>query len=442
MRQQLRLWIIFCLLFISTAALAQEDTPEPSPTTPTATATVDDALARAEAAAIRAEEAADEADSRAQEAIDLAFNLLGIFEAIGFLVTVGAGLAAIFGVSRLISAQNELTRARESVERELEEITKRFEQRLSEKEEEVTKLHEELEETAARNRQMLANASLAQSLLPIGERQYRAQDFQGALDTYQRALELDPGNLILHYRIGYTYTQSGELERALEHLQRALEIDDTFAPALASLGYVYRRIGEKMPNGIERDDTLNKAERYLLEALKRSPKLIDEDGESWWGSLGGLYRRRGQIEQAIEAYKRATEVTPQSSYGWGNLALLYVQTHNREKMLETYKRVEMLAQAEALAEVDNYWGWSDLAVARLALGKEAEAQEALQRALELASPDSPYMLDMLIDTIDRLATALDEGERPPLERAKAEIRRVQAEHMALRQGKNTEAAGQ
>src|SRR5690606_9951558 len=136
-----------------------------------------------------------------------------------------------------------------------------------------------LKRSAQEQRDDAAKASLAQSLLPLGERQYRSQDYVGALDTYKRALILDPDNLIIHYRMGYVYTQSGQLDEAEQNLRLALEIDPEFAPAMAALGYVYRRIGEKMPAGIERDLMLNKGEEKMLNALTISPKLVDDDGE-------------------------------------------------------------------------------------------------------------------------------------------------------------------
>ncbi|MCA9909643.1 MAG: hypothetical protein KC519_13395, partial [Anaerolineae bacterium] len=115
-------------------------------------------------------------------ALDIAFNMLGIFEAIGFLVTVGGGLLAAFGVLRLFSAQAELQKARE-----------RFEQEIETKERELDEMKESLEATIANSASLqhreLSQATLALSLLPLGERQYRAQDFQGAMDTYRRAIE-------------------------------------------------------------------------------------------------------------------------------------------------------------------------------------------------------------------------------------------------------------
>jgi tetratricopeptide (TPR) repeat protein len=360
-----------------------------------------------------------ERQQNADRSLDIAFNLLGIFEAIGFLVTAAGGVLAILGVSRLFSATNELREAR-----------LKFEAEVRGKEEELEQLSRQLEASILASAQSqhkdMENATLALSLLPLGERQYRAQDYQGAMDTYRRALRLDDRNPVTHLRIGYVAAQSGQLEEARKHLNRALEIDPEFAPALAATGYVYRRIAESMPDGVEKETLLNQAEGKLLEALGRSHKLVDDDGESWWGSLGGLYRRRGQVQEAIRAYERAAEVTPHSSYPFSNLALLYMRAHNRERMLETYQRVERLARGEAMADVDNYYAHADLLVAQLALGKSSEANVTIESVIDIAPSDAAYALELLIDTLERLRASLGteaaaNNINPYIERLRSEI---------------------
>ncbi|HRF95092.1 MAG TPA: tetratricopeptide repeat protein, partial [Aggregatilineales bacterium] len=91
-----------------------------------------------------------------------------------------------------------------------------------------------------------ANANLALSMLLLAERQYKTQDYVGAINTYKRALELDSTNPITHYRLGYVYTQKGDLDDAQIHIERALALDANFLQAVAALGYVYRRKGDKL----------------------------------------------------------------------------------------------------------------------------------------------------------------------------------------------------
>lgn len=383
---------------------------------------LDAVVRRAEGAAARIEDALisiHETEERANQAIDLASNMFGLFEAmsgaVGLVVPFLAIAAGLLGFRRLENAASELREARDRFARDIEARSLELDQ-----------LRDELRQVAAEQRERSGKASLAMSLLPVGERQYRAQDFTGALDTYRRALLLDPENPVVHYRLGYVYTQSGELDMAKKHLEHSLHLDNEFAPSRAALGYVYRRQGDKMPPSLERDKVYNEAERNFLQALDLSPKLVDDDGESWWGSLGGLYRRRGQVEQAIHAYERCAEVTPQSSYPFSNLALLYAVTHNQKHMIETYRRVEQLARSEVQAEVDNYWAHADLITARLALGKVAEAEEVLETALRIVPEDSPYMLDSLVETLNRLLGALDSAQHPPVLRVIDRIKNHQA----------------
>ena len=330
--------------------------------------------------------------------VDHAFNLLGLLESFSFVVTIVGGAAAVFGVTRFISAQQDLQEARKRFEEEITASQERLGKETELRQQEFADLRESLERSTG-------NATLALSFLPLGESQYKSGDFRGALDIYHRALRLDPINPIINYRLGYAYIQSGMLDEAEKHLQAALSREPDFAPALATLGYVYRRRAEKMDESIERVQFLNEAERNLVQALAISPKLVDDDGESWWGSLGGLYRRRGQIQEAIYAYTQAADVTPASSYAFSNLALLYMHEKDRDRMLDTYKQVEKLAADEVQADVNNYWAFTDLVTSRLALGEAELANKALESVFMTTPDDSPYVLEVLCDTLTRLADA-------------------------------------
>ena len=435
------IWLVLIcvgLLMVSANVLAQDSTPDNQAEI---TATLEAMVESSESAASRAELSAQSAESvrvlaeealdRANGATDMAFNLLGLFEAFSFIVTVvGVALSAA-GFQRLLSAQNDLTKARDEVQAQLEQSRQEFTKEFTNQRDQLSSLQDRLQQDAEKRRIITERALLAQAYIPLGERQYKAQDYAGAISTYHQALDLDPNNPVLHYRLGYVYTQQGDLEKARHHYEKALSLADNFAPAMAGLGYVVRRQGEKMEEGIEKKEIMNKSEQLLLKAMELSPKLVDDDGESWWGILGGLYRRRGQVDDAIYAYKQATIVTPQSSYGFGNLALLYMQKNQRKEMLETYAEVEKLAAAESAADVNNYWGHADLVVSRYALGKSELAAEILERAIQIAPLESPYMLDGLQGTLEDLSKVLSEEKIPAIKQAIQRIKDEQTRRATL-----------
>lgn len=418
--RRLSLAFLVCLLLAAALPVAAQDTSTPNP----------ELLAQLDAVAARVEAAAAEAARYANDAS----NYLGVFESVGVAIGVFTGiivpllaiLAGVIGLTRLNAAKDELADAQASFERELGVLRASLESEMRQKQAELDALKAELEASAKDERVRSEEATIALSLLPLAERQYQVKDYDGALETYRRALALDPTNAVIHYRLGYVYTQTGQLDAATEHLDHALEIDPQFALALANLGYVLRRRADAMPaSSVDRGQLLAEAELKLRQALTLSPKLVDEDGESWWGSLGGLHRRRGQIDDAIDAYRRAQRVTPAASYPVANLALLFLQKGDRTRMHEAFQRAERLASREVLADGRDFWAWADLLVAQLALGKVNEAQATLEWVLASVPDAAPRTLGMPLDTLKEIAKRAphDEAARlqPFIERLEAQM---------------------
>ncbi len=406
---QVMLWLVLLLLGRVPSLLAQGTVSSPTLEEDSVLISPEELRQMMEQLTLQTELTLDQAVAAAEEAAraqDLAFNLLGIFEAISFVVTVGGAILGLVGFQRLLSAQNSLTEAREEVEKELEEIRKRSETDQQARRDEFKQLSDSIVATVQQQQTDSRNATLASSLLSFGERQYKASDYQGAIETYKRSLALDSNNPVTYYRIGYVQAAQGQLQDAETSLLRSLEIESEFAPAIVTLGLTYRRMGEKMDAGIERERMLNQGELYMLRGLQMSPKLVDEDGESWWGALGGLYRRRQQTDQAIYAYQQAAVVTPHSSYPFGNLANLFGQVNNIEEMLRMYQRVERLANAEVHAQVDNFWGYFDLLTSQLAIGHVEKAIEILPQVVESVPGTADYAFSVLHDTLSRVGNLL------------------------------------
>ncbi len=450
------------LLAASLAAQAQTVTPIPfdrptaTPAPPDVSAGAQSAglggdavLERAELAADRAEFAAGQAGfalDQAAAAVERADSMLNQFQTleavvgiIGFALPALAVVAAVIGLNRLSSAQSDVRNLREELTREIQDVTAGAQRQidasrqaarhdieaattqladaLSQREQDM----DALRETAQAVRQEAANARLASALLPLGEQQYKASDVEGAIATYERALRLDDRNPVTHYRLGYVYNRINQFDQALERLAAALEIDKEFMPAKAAIGYTYRRMAEALPENDDRRELLfSEAELRLREALTTAPTLVDDDGESWWGSLGGLYKRRGQTGLARDAYQRAGKVTPHSSYPFGNLAVLEMNDRNREAMLRAFQHVERVARAETQARTGNYYGLADLLTAQLALGKTSEAHETMQALFDIA-PAAENVLELELDTLRRMRVALGEDTAPQVAQAIAEM---------------------
>ncbi|HYO88046.1 MAG TPA: hypothetical protein VER79_05325, partial [Candidatus Limnocylindrales bacterium] len=142
------------------------------------------------------------------------------------------------------------------------------------------------------------------------------------------------------------------------------------------------------------------------------------------GSLGGLYKRRGQFDLAKDAYRRGGKVTPHSSYTFMNLAVLEMNDGRRDEMLRAFQHVERVARAETQAHAGNYYGLADLMTAQLALGKSDDAQDTMLALFEMA-PEAENVLDLEIDTLRRMLEALGGADAAP--HVASAIARIEAE---------------
>jgi tetratricopeptide (TPR) repeat protein len=57
----------------------------------------------------------------------------------------------------------------------------------------------------------------------LGNSYLERKEFAKALDQYQRALEIEPKNSIVHYNVACTYAQMGQADEALDALERSVE---------------------------------------------------------------------------------------------------------------------------------------------------------------------------------------------------------------------------
>jgi tetratricopeptide (TPR) repeat protein len=344
------------------------------------------------------------------------FMLIVVIVVIALLVIIG-GIILVARLRQLdLITRDQRTRLAEiqALYKELQGARKRTESALTMitgKSAELSNTRQELDVSI---REALARMTQAVALLPVGENQYRAQDYGGAFATYRRAAELDDNNPLVHYRAGYTSIHVNQLEQAMAHLNRTLDIDADFAPGRAALGYLYRRMGENH-EGDERSraNLYDEAERYLNEALMHSRRLLDEDGEAWVATLAGVYRRRRQYDQAIKLYGEASEITPFSSYPYAALALVYADKNDYAQMFKNYERVEWRSRNEISARPTNPWGHANLLLARLALGREDKLVEEEFTLAFLSLPkEGAFILPTLVSSLRRLEWALASAEQP------------------------------
>ncbi len=102
-------------------------------------------------------------------------------------------------------------------------------------------------------------------------------------------------------------------------------------------------------------------------------------------NLGVISYRKGEVEKAIEAYRKAISLNPNYAEAYNNLGVIYQEIGNREGALEWFqKAIEVNPQYEK--------GWSNLGLLYLLMGDLKKAEESFQKILMM----NPHHLESLL----------------------------------------------
>ncbi len=254
---------------------------------------------------------------------------------------------------------------------------------------ELEQMRVQLQTQADEMRSQASNAVRALTLLQLGEQQLEEKNMKSALRTYLEAYALDPANRATNYFLGHIYTQEGNLDKGIEHLEHALAEGGAYPPAEAALAYALRLKADQMADANQRRLGYAEAERLFLRALTDDLAVRDINGESVYAVLGGLYKKQGRTQDAINAYQSAERVTPQNSYPVVNLAMLNFKEGNNEAAELYFKRSAVISERTLDGNPFDHWARFDLTIALLVLGRLDEAQRNISIALHQLRSTGP-----------------------------------------------------
>ncbi|MCS7462499.1 tetratricopeptide repeat protein [Paenibacillus doosanensis] len=137
-------------------------------------------------------------------------------------------------------------------------------------------------------------------------------DFESAIEWFEQAIAMEPGNAAFHYRLSITYARSNKLVKALEHASQAIELD----PDEEHYRYHLQHLKAK--------EIVRQAEAYLEKAgdqawlaislLKQAIALDSLSSEAFL-LLGVAYAEVQEYSQAIAAIRELLKLDPQHEAG-------------------------------------------------------------------------------------------------------------------------------
>lgn len=153
-----------------------------------------------------------------------------------------------------------------------------------------------------------------------------------AVTLYKKFLESNPGSETIYYSLGVTYYLIDREQDSINTMTKLIELNPRHADALNFVGYSYAEQGVN----------LDQAESLIRKALVISPNkgyILD--------SLGWVYYKRGNYQEAIKLLKQAASLQSDDPAILDHLGDVYRDMGDTESALEYYnKSLKMLDDAE------------------------------------------------------------------------------------------------
>lgn len=159
-----------------------------------------------------------------------------------------------------------------------------------------------------------------------GEKFFILEDYAKALVYYQRAMEINPENATIHYKVAEVLSRSDkqdDLVKASLSIEQALKLDreNKYFYLLAATIY----------NSLGRFDKAADAYESMMKSVKGTEEYLYE--------VAAVYQHAGQPQEAIKAYNRAQEI-----FGLNEVSSI----QKLKLLLEAGKSGEAMAEGEKL----------------------------------------------------------------------------------------------
>ncbi|HVQ26789.1 MAG TPA: protein kinase [Planctomycetota bacterium] len=225
----------------------------------------------------------------------------------------------------------------------------------------------------------------------LGEQALHANRIDDAEEALRRAVTIDPGFALAHFRLAMALTWSGRVDETRQAIERALAFRDRLPADLREL------LDATRPYHLDNDT--RQALPYLLKVVEKDPHQRDA-----LEMLGEIYTHSATLAdsaKAAEVYDRMLESDP-------TLSRLYDHALSAELRQGKFDRAREMRRGWQAAEPAE----AGKLVGELALweGRFADAAAALGDRLDVAvlagDPTAPSVTQLLGSSVDEIAASL------------------------------------
>lgn len=164
----------------------------------------------------------------------------------------------------------------------------------------------------AYNQAIAVNSHLPQAHYSLGMAHQEQGKFEAAVQHYQQAIALHPDYLEAHNNLGNLLLNQHRAPQAIRHFKRAIALVEQagFAPAQAAGPHA------NLARALEQTGDIDTAVQHYRKALQFQPHFPEVHN-----NLGDLYRDQNQMPEAIAHYERAIALQPELPEAHSNLGM-------------------------------------------------------------------------------------------------------------------------
>ncbi len=172
----------------------------------------------------------------------------------------------------------------------------------------------------------------------LGDQYYKQEKFPLAYTKYEKAIELAPDRLDLHYKAGLVLLHKRMLDDAIARFDYIIRVNSGFSPAYEGKGRALLEKGE-----------LAGAELALRLSLDLDPRR-----ERALQSLALVYERQGRHREALAELRKALEIVPRDAALLNNIGMEHYSLGEYEPSVSAFESA--LAAGGAAPRIYNNLG--------------------------------------------------------------------------------------
>jgi protein O-GlcNAc transferase len=217
-----------------------------------------------------------------------------------------------------------------------------------------------------------------------------------AVESYRRALEIKPDYAEAHCALGVALKELGQFDGAVASFKSALAINPNLTEAHASLDVVALDIFGKG------NDLMGKGQ--LEDAVENYRRVLEikHDNAEAHCNMGLALQGLGRLDQALASYNRALEIKPDLAEAHNNLGNTLKDSGQLQGALDSYRHALKIKPGFAMA-------YNGLGAVLIDLGQLEEAAENFRRALRVEPrlAEALNNLGLVLHDLGQLENALE-----------------------------------